>query len=135
MQPEAIVAIVGLVFSICNAIILVWWGLRKNQFQVEKKQEVSNTEEQGQINLLVKQLEWEKESRCKEFKENQDRTDKRFETMNNRVGELIKNEQNHLHTVETKLDALSTTVTTMTINISTELAKLETVINERIPKK
>lgn len=70
--------------------------------------------------LLAQQVQWEKES-----------TAARFEEMTKMIGATTTMAQNHIHTVDTKVDALIGTVNAL----SNSVTRLETVINERIPRK
>jgi len=42
--------------------------------------------------------------------------------------------QNHIHTVDTKVDGLANTITQMNLSLTNELTKLGTIISERMPK-
>lgn len=43
--------------------------------------------------------------------------------------------QNHIHSVDVKVDQLITVVNDMRVNFTSDITKLATIINERIPKK
>ncbi len=70
--------------------------------------------------LLAQQLQW-----------SQDGTDRRFKDMNDGFNELVKSNQNHLHTVDTKVDALRADMNVM----GKEITRLATIIEERIPRE
>ncbi len=69
--------------------------------------------------LLAQQVQWSEQG-----------TDRRFKDMQESFSVLVTNNQNHLHTVDTKVDALNQTVAAMRVDIG----KLSTIIDERIPR-
>jgi len=70
--------------------------------------------------LLAQQVQWQIEG-----------TERRFKEIQDSFNGLLLQSNNHIHTVETKVDALSCSISDMAI----EIAKLATIIEERIPKK
>ncbi len=70
--------------------------------------------------LLAQQVQWEKEA-----------TEKRFVDMGIRMDTALTLAQNHTHTVDIKCDKLIESVNALSI----QFGKLETIIDERIPKK
>lgn len=81
-------------------------------------------EEEKKAGLLAQQVQWEKES-----------TDKRFAEMGSRMDAALALAQNHTHTVDVKVDALTSMVNAMNLTITGEITKLSTIIDERIPAK
>ena len=77
-------------------------------------------EEDKKASLLAQQVEWEKEA-----------TEKRFTELGSRLDGSMTLAQNHIHTVDVKVDSVISSVNTM----SNEIVELATIINERIPKK
>lgn len=57
--------------------------------------------------------------------------EERFKTMQSNFDELVKQNQNHLHTLDTKVDMLCK----CSEDMSRAIVKLDTIIEERIPKK
>lgn len=55
----------------------------------------------------------------------------RFKTLQESFNGMLLQSNNHIHTVDTKVEALNATVTAMT----NQITKLATIIEERIPKK
>lgn len=70
--------------------------------------------------LLAQQVNWQNES-----------VERRFKDMQESFQGLLLQSNNHIHTVDTKVETLSGNVTKM----SNEITKLATIIEERIPKK
>jgi len=60
-----------------------------------------------------------------------DISDRRFKDMQDNFKELLLQSNNHIHTVDTKVDALQGII----IGMGQEIIKLGTIIEERIPKK
>lgn len=70
--------------------------------------------------LLAQQVQWAQEA-----------SDRRFKDMQESFNALLLQSNNHIHTVDTKVDKVSESVAV----ISNEITKLATIIEERIPKK
>lgn len=58
-------------------------------------------------------------------------SDLRFKEMQNNFKDLLLQSNNHIHTVDTKVEALSGSIDTL----GKDVVRLSTVIEERIPKK
>jgi len=70
--------------------------------------------------LLEQRMQWEKES-----------NEKRFADMGVRLDTATTIAQNHIHTVDVKVDGLISQVNTLT----NEITRLSTTMEERLPKK
>jgi hypothetical protein len=117
--------ILGVLFSVYNYF-------RKPQEDIETKQalaekEISSKatilaqkEIENKANVLAQQVQWEKEANEKKFCE-----------FGLRLDGALAMAQNHIHTVDVKVDNLITTVGKM----SNEITRLATIIDERIPKQ
>ena len=70
--------------------------------------------------LIEQQMQWYQET-----------SDRRFKDTHESFASLVATNQNHIHTVDVKVDALSVTV----VKIGNDIVKLATIIEERIPKK
>lgn len=103
-QPNImfILGILGLIFT-------VYRYFREPQIQSDKKDA-----------LFAQQFKFMTES-----------TDKRFKDIQDNFQQLLLQSNNHIHTVDTKVDSLNKIVT----EVETKLVELTTIINERIPKK
>lgn len=105
--------ILAIIFAIFNYF-------RVPQEDLEKKQAVSEKEVESRAGLLAQQVQWEKES-----------NEKKFAEFGVRLDNSLTMAQNHIHSVDVKVDALTTSVNEM----GKEMTKLSTIIEERIPKK
>jgi hypothetical protein len=70
--------------------------------------------------LLAQQVKWQSEA-----------TEKRFQDIQESFKSLLLQSNNHIHTVDTKVDVLAK----KTGDVEIALARLSTIIEERIPKK
>lgn len=59
-----------------------------------------------------------------------DEYDGKFKDIQDKFDELAKNNQNHLHTIEQKLDSM----TNLVINLGKDVVRIETIINIKLPK-
>lgn len=97
-----ILGILGIIFS-------VYSYFRTPQVESDKKDA-----------LLAQQVQWTAEA-----------TERRFKEAGEQFQSLLLQSNNHIHTVDVKVETLNTTVGAMGI----EIAKLSTIIEERLPKR
>lgn len=108
-----IIGVVGVLFT-------VYKYFRDPQEALDKRESINQKETDSKASLIAQQVQWEKEA-----------TEKRFQEMGVRIETAMSLAQNHIHTVDTKVENLNTTVAAM----SNKITELATIINERIPKK
>ena len=121
----AIAGGIGMLFTAYNVF-------HKPQDILEKQQIISEQEIDGKASvlaqkemeskatLLAQQVQWEREA-----------NDKKFVELSMRISESITMAQNHLHTVDVKIDGLLQMIGSLNV----EITKLSTIIHERIPRK
>lgn len=81
--------------------------------------------------LMKQKMDWQTEGNDRRFKEIIDMSDRQFKNMQENFKDLLLQSNNHVHTVDTKVDALQGIV----IGMGQEIVKLGTIIEERFPKK
>lgn len=123
---------ITLIIGILSIIFSVFLYFKNPQIDIEKKQAINEERDKGKstivaqqavenkAQLLAQQVQWEKES-----------SDKRFTEMGKRIDGAFTLAQNHIHTIDTKVDGLSSVINSLNI----EVTKLTTIIEERLPKK
>lgn len=116
LTPSNITFVLGLL-AILFSVFLYF---RTPQEALDKREALNQKETDGKASLLAQQMQWEKEA-----------TEKRFQELGLRITEAMTLAQNHIHTVDTKVDGLSKGMGSM----SNEITRLATIIEERIPKK
>ena len=130
------IGIIGIIFSI-------FFYFRKPQEDIERKQALNalatekdkliadkdlgtkatilaQKEAEGKAGLLAQQVQWEKEA-----------NEKKFVEFGVRLDNALTLAQNHIHSVDVKVDNLLIEVNIM----GNKITELSTIINERIPKK
>lgn len=70
--------------------------------------------------LLAQQVNWQNEA-----------VERRFKTMQESFNSLLLQSNNHIHTVDVKVDKVNETI----VSMGNEITRLGTIIEERIPKK
>lgn len=120
INANSITAFIAVISLMANLFLY----FRTPQENLDKRQALSEKEVDGKAALLSQQVQWEKEN-----------TTERFKEMSDRIVATTTMAQNHIHTVDTKVDGLSATVAQMNLQITGEIIKLGTIISERIPKK
>jgi hypothetical protein len=98
-----------LIILIATAVFGVFLYFKNPQIDTEKKDAI-----------LAQQVQWEK-----------DLTERRFKDMNEEFQVLVAQSQNHIHTIDTKVENLTNVVTQM----GKDIVCLRTIIEERIPHK
>lgn len=88
-----------------------------NVFQYFRKPQ---EEEDKKASLLAQQVQWEKEA-----------NERRFKDVNSVLTNATALAQNHIHSIDVKVDSLSNQMIVM----GNKLTELGTIINERIPQK
>lgn len=109
----SIAALFTIAFTIYN-------HFQNPQTALDKREALNDEKADGKASLLAQQLQWEKESNAAKFAE-----------LGLRITEAMSLAQNHIHTVDTKVDRLIESVGVMGNGVT----ELRTIINERIPKK
>jgi hypothetical protein len=128
INPSNIMFAIGLL----GVIFSIFFYFKKPQENLEKKQIIAEEdlkdkatilqqkEAEGKANVLAQQFQWEKEA-----------NEKKFQEFSCRLDNSMTLAQNHIHTVDVKVDNLIVTIGKM----SNEITRLATIIDERIPKK
>ncbi len=109
----SLLTVIGLIFT-------VWGKVKDPQVELDKRTALDKEEVDGKAVLLAKQMEWDRIA-----------NDKRFSEMIDNNKTALAMAQNHVHTVDTKVDHLTGSVNILT----NEVVKLATIIDERLPKK
>ncbi len=81
---------------------------------------LAQKEAEGKATLLAQQVQWEKEA-----------NEKKFTEFGKKLDDSLALAQNHIHSVSVQVENLTTVVSNMNLNIT----KLETIIEERLPRK
>lgn len=120
-----IIGILGTLFGIFNYFRSPQEDLERKQLLTgkdldTKASRLDQREVEGKAILLAQQVEWEKEA-----------NEKKFAEFSSRLDSAMTIAQNHIHTVDVKVDTLTSSVNIM----SKELTKLATIIEERVPKR
>lgn len=116
LDPDFIIFTIG----VLGTIFTVYNYFRNPQEAIEKKQALSEQELDNTAQVLTQKLQWEKEE-----------NERRFRELGEKITGAMTLAQNHIHTVDVKVDTLNASVNTMAVKV----AELSTIINERIPKK
>lgn len=110
--------------GIIGIIFTVYKMFRDPQVALDKQQDLDKQDADSQLKLLGFQVTNDREA-----------TDRRFSEMMARTDNALTLAQNHTHTIDVKVDALTGVVNSMNIEITKELTRLGTIIEERFPKR
>lgn len=143
METSEIINIVMFIIAIISIIFAVWFKVRDPQEKTERNQALDflATEKDKVIAekdlgtkatvLAQKEMETKALILAEQVKNKDVENERRFNEMGVRLDTAFALAQNHIHTVDTKVDELIKTVGIM----SNEITKLGTIIEERIPRK
>jgi hypothetical protein len=148
MELEEILTMSNIMFvvGILGVIFSIYHYFKNPQLDIEKRQALdaqatekdkliaekdlgtkatilAQKEAEGKASLLAQQVQWEKES-----------NEKKFTEFGVRLDTALSLAQNHIHSVDVKVDNLVATVVTMNLSLTKEITKLGTIIEERNPK-
>lgn len=120
ITPSNIMFIIGII----GMIFTVYRYFDNPREALDKRQSLTEVEVDNKTDTINQQMQWQSQS-----------ADRRFSEMQQNIKDSTAMAQNHIHTLDTKLEALSGTVNSMNLQITAELTKLSTIISERIPGK
>lgn len=106
--------------GILAMLFSIFLFFRKPQEDLDKKQALTDKDVESKAGVLAQRLDWERES-----------NEAKFSALSLRMTDAMSIAQNHIHTVDVKVDALIETVSAM----GNSITRLSTIIDERIPKK
>lgn len=117
-----IITILSVLFGIFSYFHVPQEALAKKQALIDEKMSnnatlLSQQEIDNKAGILAKQFQWEKES-----------NERRFKEMNEAMTKALGLAQNHIHTLDTKVDSLTASVNSMNLSITKELAELATTV-------
>jgi SMC interacting uncharacterized protein involved in chromosome segregation len=134
---DTILTVPNIVFviGILGTIFAVYFHFKKPQEDSEIKQVITDKdlstkatilaqkEAEGKASLLAQQVEWEKIA-----------NEKKFTEFGLRLDNSMLLATNHIHTLDVKVDKLSEEVNCMKNEMSNQITKLCTIIEERVPR-
>jgi len=117
--------ILGIIFSVFNYF-------RKPQVDLEKNQAINDERDKSKATVLAqKEVEGKASLLAQQVKSDKEDNNRRFLELGEKIDKSMTLAQNHIHTVDTKVDILAKEVGGLGIQIT----KLATIIDERIPRK
>jgi len=120
-----IATVLGLIFG-------VFLYFRKPQEDIETKQALTDKDMTSKATILAqKELESKTLVLAEQVKSKNEENERRFNDMGIRLDTAMTVAQNHIHSVDLKVDELMKTTNIM----CNKLTELSTVINERMPAK
>lgn len=124
MNAQLIIQITIGILVILGYVFFIYNYFRNPQENLDKKQALDKEESAGRDKLFERRMDWEKEA-----------NDKKFTEFGARLTDSMSLAQNHIHTVDVKVDNLIGSVNTMNLQLTNEITRLRTTIEERLPKR
>lgn len=124
MQPLLTKENIMFAVWILTVIFGVYLYFRRPQEELDKNQALDKQKADNDSSVLAARINWEKQANEDKFKDFQER-----------LATSTSLAQNHIHTIDVKVDSVALNLTLMDKKITSELVRLSTIIEERIPKK
>ena len=135
---DTVLTVPNIVFTIgiLGTIFAVYFHFKKPQEDSEIKQVITDKdlgtkatilaqkEMESKATLLAQQVEWEKIA-----------NEKKFTEFGLRLDNSMLLATNHIHTLDVKVDKLSGDINSMKNEMSNQITRLGTIIEERFPRK
>lgn len=133
-MPETFLTTSNVTFAIgiIGVIFTVFFYFRKPQEDLELKQAVTSKDIDSKATVLAaKEMESKAALLAQQVQIERDSNEKKFNDIGIRIDQAFALAQNHLHTLDTKQDAMTANLTTLTIHVE----KLSVILDERLPRK
>jgi len=128
ITPANIVFAIGIITMLFSVFLF----FRRPQEDMELKQAVASKDIDSKATVLAqKEMENKAALLDQQVKLERESNEKKFAEIGVRLDQAFALAQNHIHTLDTKQDAMAANLNTLT----THVEKLATIIDERIPKK
>lgn len=128
LTPQNITFVVGML----GVIFSVFMYFRKPQEDLETQQALLGKDIGGKATLLAQEEAKGKASLlAQQVQLTTDANEKKFAELSQRLDASMTLAQNHIHTVDTKVDGLISTMA----SLKSDVVRLTTIIEERIPRK
>ena len=126
------ITVIGQAITFIGVLFIVYSYFKNPQIKLEKKQLIAEEELKDKASVLAqKEVENKASVLEKQFGWFMDANNQKFIDMGKRLDEAFLLAANHTNTVDKKVDELIKSVNLTNL----EVAKLGTIISERIPKK
>jgi len=123
------------VATVLAIIFGVFFFFRNPQIKLDRSLALADKELDSKATVLAqKELENKANVLAEQVKNKDVENERRFSELNKNTTDALAMAQNHIHTVDTKVDGLANTITQMNLSLTNELTKLGTIISERMPK-
>ena len=124
MNPQLIIQTTIGILVLLGYIFFIYNYFKNPQVSLDKQQDLDKANVDSKALLLEKQATWDREN-----------NEKKFQDMGTRMDRAMALAENHTHTVDVKVDALITSVNSMNLQLTNEVTRLRTTIEERLPKR
>lgn len=132
MPNQENISLITFALGIIGMIFGVYRYFRDPQIDIDKKQALNDERDKSKATILDQtKVENKTELLAQQFKIESESNNRRFVELGERIDKSMTLAQNHIHTVDTKVDGLTKSVNEM----SNEITRLATIISERMPKK
>lgn len=132
MDTQDIISLIIGILGIGGVVFTIYFRLSNPQTVLEKEQIRTDKDLGTKATILAqKELETKALVLAEQVKNKDNENERRFIDMGVRLDTAMTTAQNHIHTVDVKVDTLIININTM----SNKMTELSTIINERIPSK
>ena len=131
MPNQENISLITFALGIIGMIFGIYRYFKDPQIDIDKKQALNDERDKNKATILdQKAVENKAELLAQQFSIERESNNRRFTELGERIDKSMTLAQNHIHTVDTKVDVLTKSVNEM----SNEITRLATIISERMPK-
>jgi len=136
MDTQDIISLIVGILGIGGVIFTVYNSFKNPQIKLEKEQIKSEEDLKDKATILSqKEVETKALLLAQQVQQEKEATEKRFADIGCKMDKALTLAENHTHTVDVKVDALTVRVADMDKNNTANFTRIFTILEERLPKK
>jgi hypothetical protein len=130
MTSQEITLLVTFTLSMIGIVFSVYHFFKNPQIDLDKRQALNEERDKNKATVADQEAVKNKaELLAQQFLSEKEDNNRRFTELGERITESMTLAQNHIHTVDTKVDGLIGSVNAMNLNLTKEITKLATIID------
>jgi len=129
MQTQTLTSLITFALGIIGVIFGIYRYFKDPQIDIDKKQALNDERDKNKATILDQRaVENKAELLAQQFLSEKEDNNRRFNELGERITQSMTLAQNHIHTIDTKVDGLMRSVGDMNLNLTKEITKLATIL-------
>jgi len=129
MQTQTLTSLITFALGIIGVIFGIYRYFKDPQIDIDKKQALNDERDKNKATILDQRaVENKAELLAQQFLSEKEDNNRRFNELGERITQSMTLTQNHIHTIDTKVDGLMRSVGDMNLNLTKEITKLATIL-------